>query len=135
MAPPGPSATEYHSPVSRGPHLSVQVTAEAARCQDDSAYSLTLKTRADKTVYNVCTAKLYCKLLFQILSINNYGKQPNGNIYLGFILLKWVSVEENVLLSDAGQHLVHQIIDMHAYSAQCQLIGIKIFSQSNIMCL
>lgn len=98
MAPPGPSATEYLSPVSRGPHLYDQVTAKAVGCQNDFAYSLTLKTCADNIQNSVCTAKLYCKLQFQILSINNYRNQPHGNIR--FILLGSLSVEEN------GHHVV-----------------------------
>lgn len=51
MAPPGPSATEYSSPVSRGPHLSDQVTTKAAGCQNDFVFSPTLETHADSVMF------------------------------------------------------------------------------------
>lgn len=71
MAPPGPSARDYQSCVSRGLLLPDQVTATSLGCQNDFAYSPKLKTFADSIKYNVRAAKLNCTLQFQSLSINN----------------------------------------------------------------
>ena len=64
--------------------------------------------------------KLYCKSLFRILPINNCGNQPNGNIYLDFILL-------GEKQSPCCSIWFSEIIDMHTLH-NVNVNGIKIHS-------